>query len=140
MTEPQPPYGPPAGYGTSGVSGYGPQPSAAPGWPSAAGSPVPTPYGPGSGYQQETSSKAIVALVLAIGSFVVLPFVTAIAGLVLASSARREIDESGGRLTGEGLATAAKVLSWINIALCVAAVLLFVVVLGLFAVGSSSTS
>ncbi|MGC4119626.1 MAG: DUF4190 domain-containing protein [Myxococcales bacterium] len=58
-----------------------------------------------------TSSKAIAALIFA---FFFWP-----AGLALGLRARREIDESAGRLQGRGLATAAIILSSIFLALSV---------------------
>lgn len=153
MSEPQPPYGPPPQYGWTKGEPDTTQPFAPPSAP-PAGYGAPAGYGPpaqqgppaawggapyGPGQAQETSGKAIVALVLAIGSFFVLPLLAAIGGLVVASSASREIDASGGRLAGRGMVTAAKVLSWINIALCLAAVALMVLAFGLFAVGMSNT-
>jgi hypothetical protein len=114
---------------------------APPTWDSAGSAPQgygppPLTYGqtPGYGGGQTTSTKAIIALVLAIGSFAVFPLVPAIIALVLASGARDEIDASGGRVGGDGLVTAAKVVAWINIGLCVAGVLALVAVFGLFAV------
>ena len=68
----------------------------------------------------QTSSSAIVALVLAIASWVVCPLILAIIALVFASKADREIASAGGALQGGGLSTAAKVLSWINIGIYVA--------------------
>lgn len=112
-----------------GVSGYGAPGYGVPGY-GVPGYGVPG-YGvPGYGGPPETSSRAVVALVLAIASFVVLPFLAAVAALVVASGAQREIRSSGGALTGAGLATAASIISWINIALCVLAV---VAVFGLVA-------
>jgi hypothetical protein len=109
-------WGPPPGYGPS--AGHGPA-----GW---AGGP------------QQTEAKAIVALVLAIGSFVVLPFLPAVAALFVGSAARRDIAASGGRLTGGSLVTAAKVISWVNIGLCIAGVVLMVLAFGLFfSIGTS---
>jgi len=87
---------------------------------------------------QETSSKAIVALVLSICSFVVFPLVPAVVALELARGARLEIEQSRGRLGGDGLTRAAVIVSWINIAVCA---LLAVALVGLVAVavGRSST-
>lgn len=56
-------------------------------------------------------------MVLAIASFVVCPLIPAIIALVLASQARREIDDSYGRVGGEGLVSASRVVSIINVAL-----------------------
>lgn len=82
--------------------------------------------GPVPGYSQPvTSSNAIVALVLSIVSWLVLPLVLAIVALVFARKAEREIAGSqlnGGQLNGsqrriggENMVTAAKILAWINI-------------------------
>jgi len=118
----QPPaYGQPPEYGSGygAPAGYG-QP---PGWGApGAGGPPP-----------ETESKAIIALVLSIVSFFLLPVLPAIAALVLASSSKRDIQASGGRLGGEGMVTAAKIISWINIGMWVLIALFFVLFLGIFA-------
>ena len=64
-----------------------------------------------------TEGLAIAALVCAIASFVLFPLVPAVIALVLAGRASRSIDASGGQRGGAGLVTAARVLSWINLAL-----------------------
>jgi hypothetical protein len=113
-----PPAGPPQGYGPppgqQQWSGYGP--------------PQQGPAGP-----QQTETKAIVALVLAVASFVTVPVVLAIVALFLARSSEREIAASGGRLTGEGLAKAARITAWIHLGLCLAGVVLFVLLFGFLA-------
>lgn len=76
----------------------------------------------------QASSNAIVALVLAIASWFVLPVIAAIVALILASKATNEIRASNGWLTGEGMALAAKILSWINIAVWTVVVLVFVAI------------
>lgn len=72
-----------------------------------------------------TSTSAIVGLVLAIASWVVCPIVLAIVALVLAKKSGDEIAASGGRVGGEGLNTATKVVAWINIGLYAALVVIF---------------
>ncbi len=134
MTTPQEPTGPgrPPQWDAPPATGYEPPP----GFGTVPYGAPPQPYGAqpyGGPVMQQTSSQALVVLCLAIGSFVVLPLVLAIVALALAPGARDEIAASGGRLGGEGLVTAAKVLSWINIGLCVAGVLAVAAVLGLFA-------
>lgn len=125
----QPPYGaPPPGWGAPPPPGYGTPP---PGWGAPAG------YG-GYGYAApQNDGKAIGALISAIAAFVICPFVPAVVALILAGQSARAIRESGGRLTGEGMVTAARVIAWANIVLCVLGVLLFVVVA---AVGSTSSN
>jgi hypothetical protein len=100
--------------------------------PAYPGHPV-APQGP------QTSSSAIVALVLAIASWAVCPLVLAIIALVFASKADREIASSGGQVQGGGLSTAAKIVSWINIGIFVAVmvVAVFVVIIAVIAGGLS---
>jgi hypothetical protein len=138
--EPQPPYAPPSW----GPHAPAPQPPWTPGYgsvPQAGGAPGL----PDGGGRPETHSKAIVALVLAVASFCGFPVVAAVAALLVGRSAQRDILASGGRLTGDGLVTAARVIAWINIALCVLAVLLLVAGVVLlagngFSEGSSSST
>jgi len=101
--------------------------------------PPPTP-GYGYGYPQpQTSSDAIVALVLAIASWVLCPFVLAIAALVFASTASRAIAGSNGWLAGEGMVTAARIIAWLNIGLTTL-FLGFLIVMMIFAAVSSDVN
>lgn len=110
MTTPGNPFERPAGWGPPPQPGhYGTQP-------------------PWQG-QQQTEVKAMIALGLAIAAYTpTVPFIGAIAALVLARMARRDIRASGGRLTGESLCTWAVVLAWIHLV----AVALFLLVVLLF--------
>jgi hypothetical protein len=72
---------------------------------------------PGYAPAQTTSTNAIVGLVLAITSWIICPIILAIVALVLAKKSGEEIAASQGRVGGEGLNTATKILSWINIGL-----------------------
>lgn len=95
-----------------------------------------SPNYPGYGYvPPKNNSNAIAALCCAIGAWMVCPIVPAIVALVLANNAEREIKASGGTQTGEGLAQAAKIVSWIHLALIGAVIVLFVLIA---VVGSSS--
>lgn len=91
--QPQPPYGQPPQYGQApyGYQAYGPPP--------------------------QTEGSAIGALVASILAWVVCPIIPAIVALVMIPGAKRKIEASQGRLTGESLLTAAKWISWINIGL-----------------------
>jgi hypothetical protein len=73
----------------------------------------------GQGPLPVTSWVAVVALVCSIVG--IWP-----AGIPMGFYARREIDRSGGRITGRGLATAAIVLGWIDLAFTVAFVVVAV--------------
>jgi hypothetical protein len=125
---PPPPGGsPPPGWYPQG--GYAPPGYPPPGsYPPPGGYPPPGYYG-GYGYPPRTDTRAVWALVLSIGSFVVCPVVPAIAALILASGARRDIAASGGGLQGAGMVTAATVISWINIGLAILAVALGIIVI-----------
>ena len=123
----QPPYGQPGGYDQPGAygqptfdqpGGYGPPPQP---W---------VPQVPSG--QPRTESKAIVALVCAIGSWVLFPVLPAIAGLLVGNAARRDIRASGGWLTGDGMVTAAKVVAWANIAVTLLGAVLAVLAVVLF--------
>ena len=98
-----PAYPPAPGYAYPPPPGYPPQGYAYP--------------APGYAPAQTTSTNAIVGLVLAITSWIVCPIILAIVALVLAKKSGEEIAASQGRVGGEGLNTATKILSWINIGL-----------------------
>ena len=68
-----------------------------------------------------------MALILAVISWAVCPIIPAIVALVLAANASKEIAASGGRIEGQGLVTAAKVVSWVNIGLWAAILVVGVV-------------
>jgi len=105
-------------------------------WPSqpAPGTGVPV-VAPAVVAAPATSSNGIVALVLAICSWVILPFVLgwvfAIVGLVFAGKGAREIAESEGRIGGQGFVTAARIVAWINIGVTAALAVLAVVVIAI---------
>ncbi|MCU1450214.1 MAG: putative rane protein, partial [Acidimicrobiales bacterium] len=87
-----------------------------PGYPTGYGSP------PSYGYGPQTENLAVIALILAIASFVVCPVIPAIVALVLGSNAKKKIAMSGGALTGDGLVTAATIVAWVNIGLAALAI------------------
>jgi len=66
-----------------------------------------------------------VGLVLAVASWIVCPIVLAIVALILAKKSNDEIAASQGRVGGEGLNTATKVVAWINIGLYAAIFIIF---------------
>jgi hypothetical protein len=152
-SEPPPGYGPagygPPGYGAQGygAAGQGPQGYGSQGYGSQGygaqgyGAPGygPPPYGSPPGWgagPPQTETRAVIALVLAVMSFVVCPFVPAVVALVLAGGAQRSIEASGGRLTGLGLVKAARITSWIHLGLCALALVAVVLVLAVAGTGS----
>jgi len=129
----------PAGYGVPSYpvpGGYTPAPGYG-AYPPAYPPGYPQGYGPAS-----TSSSAIVALILAVTSWLVCPIVPAIVALVFAARADREVRGSGGTIQGGGLSMAAKIISWINIGLFAAillmAVVFFVVAVAIGALDAAS--
>ena len=118
---PPPPYGTPPTPPPPPAYGYGQQ----------------QPYGYGGYQAPETESTAVVALVLAIASWVVCPVIPAIVALVLANNADASIQASGGRKTGEGLTKAARIVAWINIGIFVGGLVL-VILIAVIAAASGS--
>jgi hypothetical protein len=109
--------------------GYG-YPAGAPGYPAGAPGYPPAGYGyPGYPAPRQTDSKAVVALVLSITSWVLCPILPAVIALVLAGQSDRAIEASGGRLEGSSMNTATRWVSWANIIVMSLAAIAF---LGLF--------
>jgi hypothetical protein len=146
-------YGSPPSYGQQPQYGqqpyeqpqYGQQPGY--GQPYGAGTPQPygqqpygqQPYGGGYGQAQENESTAITALIVSIAALVLFCWPAGIVSLILARSSKRKIEESGGRLGGAGMVTAATVLSWVSIAFMILSLLGFLG-FGLLGLLSGSTS
>jgi hypothetical protein len=64
-----------------------------------------------------TEPTALAALALAIASWVAIPIIGAIAALLIAPAAKRRIRRSNGEFIGTSLATAAQVISALNLIL-----------------------
>ncbi len=79
---------------------------------------------------QQTPGSATAALILGICALVICPLICGPLAVIYGNKAKREIDSSGGRLTGRGLAQAGVVTGWIGVAFAVVSVLFFLVVLG----------
>lgn len=88
----------------------------------------------------QTSNNALIAILLAICSWVFCPLIFAIAALVVASSAKKEIEQSNGWTTGSGLVTATKILAWINIAVVLVSIVVLIVALAIGAFAYSDPS
>lgn len=65
----------------------------------------------------QTSSLAVISLVSGIASYFIVPMLGAIAAIITGNMAKKEIKESAGHLTGDGMAQAGLILGWINIGL-----------------------
>jgi len=81
----------------------------------------------------QTSTLAIVSLVLGIVSWFLLPLLGAIVAVITGHMAKREIRDSQGRLTGDGMATVGLVLGYLQLVLSVCGICFAVIfiVLGL---------
>ncbi|MDA0184728.1 DUF4190 domain-containing protein [Solirubrobacter phytolaccae] len=90
------------------------------------------------GWQQppQTPGSATAALILGICALVICSPICGPLAIIYGNKGKREIDASGGRLTGRGMAQAGVVMGWIGIALTVLGILAFV---GLVALGASSS-
>lgn len=120
-----PPSYPPPSYPPSGSQPYGqPQQYAPPpqGYPYAAPPMAPS-----------TSGWAIASLVCAILGVSLLAIIFGYIG-------RNEIKNSGGRVTGDGLALAGLIIGWIEIALGVAVFAFFIIITIIAAATSTTTS
>ncbi len=80
----------------------------------------------------------MVGLILAISGWLVCPFFASVIALVIAGQSNRAIAASGGQLEGRSLNTATKVVAWVNIALCVLALIALVVLFVVIAATDSS--
>lgn len=78
-----------------------------------------------TGAASRTNTMAIVSLVCSVSSFVLLPVIGSILGVVFGYRARREIADSGGAEGGGALATAGIIVGWIGLALLIIWVLAF---------------
>lgn len=74
-------------------------------------------YPPGGYVPPHTEGRVYAALVCGILAFVVCPGILAVVAIALAYPAGDAISRAGGRLSGSGMVTAAKVLGWINLSL-----------------------
>lgn len=101
-------------------------------WPSVSPAP-PASYPP----PPQTSGSAIVALILSIGAWTICPIIPAIVALVFANMAKKEIAAGEGRVTGQGLVTAATIVAWINIGVWAALLVIGLIVIGIVAVAGS---
>ncbi|HET8931241.1 MAG TPA: DUF4190 domain-containing protein [Acidimicrobiales bacterium] len=126
-----PPMAPPVAPMGTAPSGPPPYPGyATPGAYAQPGYPPPgyggAPYA-AQGYPQQTNNKATTSLVLGIIGLVVCQIVSIFA-IVIGNQAAREIRYSGGTQTGEGMATAGRILGWIGVAIMVVVIVLIVAI------------
>lgn len=84
----------------------------------------PTPiYNPGP----QNSTLALISLISGIAAWVILPFLGAIAAVITGHMAKKEIRESNGMKTGNGMATGGLILGYAQLAIAVCSVCIIVV-------------
>jgi hypothetical protein len=137
--------GPYAGYTAPGGEPYAGYPGQS-GGPYAGYSGPPPGYGPVAYAAPRTDDKAVWSLVSAIAGFILCPIVLHIVGWVLANQSLRDIRSSQGRLTGDGIASSARILSIIGLVLyglgAIIAIVVFAILvpLGLLTIGTVASN
>ena len=86
--------------------------------------------------QTQDDTCAILGLVFGILSLAGIGILASIPAIILGHVARKNIRASGGRLSGQGMATAGMVLGWISCGLFILIVFIFVIIF----VGAAATS
>ena len=110
-------------------------------FPVPLGQPPPPPQGPYGYVAPQGSGKAIGSLVIGIVSLVigwaccVLGLIPAATAIVLGRMARNDIKQSGGLLTGGGMATGGEILGYVSVVVIIVISVLWV---GLFVLGNST--
>jgi hypothetical protein len=84
---------------------------------------------------ESTPGLAIASLLLSISSFVVLPLIGSIAGVVCGHMARSQMRREGRTGEGNGVALAGVIIGWVGIAFYTALLLL---IIGLIVLGASA--
>lgn len=102
--------------------------------PPYPGYPPGYPYYPGP-MPPETSGWAIASLVCSIAGFVGFVFVGWLLGVVFGHLALHEINRSGGRIVGRGMAVSGLVIGYVMLALCI--VFVVVVIVAIATIGPS---
>lgn len=78
---------------------------------------------------QQNSSLAVISLISGIASFFIVPLLGAIAAIITGNMAKKEIQQSAGSLTGEGMARWGMILGWVNIGLSLVGLCLGILVI-----------
>lgn len=80
-----------------------------------------------------TSTTAMISLIAGILGLTFFPFVGSVLALILGYMSKKEIEQSNGTLSGEGLATAGIVTGWIGVGLgCCIAIFVGLILAGVF--------
>jgi len=77
---------------------------------------------PSTYYPPPNSTMAVVSLVASLLGWTFVPVIGSIVGVITGHMAKKEIRESGGRLGGDGMATAGLIIGYITLGLSVVAI------------------
>lgn len=75
------------------------------------------------------STLAIVSLITGILGWTILPFISSIVAVITGHLAKKEIRESGGAMSGDGMALAGLILGYTMIGLAILGIILFFTVI-----------
>lgn len=90
-----------------------------------AGSAAPIPY---QTVVVQDESTAVLSMIFGILSLAGLGILAGIPAIILGTNARKKIRASGGRLSGDGMATAGIVLGWISCGIVALVVFVFFII------------
>ena len=79
---------------------------------------------------RQTSTVAVLSLVLGIAGWTVLPFVASILAIITGHMARAEIRRRPTDLEGDGLALTGLILGWLNVGMVLLGILAFIAFFG----------
>lgn len=80
-----------------------------------------------------TNQMAIWSMVLGILGWVMCPLFSSAIAVVLGHMARAEIKRNQGQMEGDGYALVGLILGWANIAMCIAFILFYIILILFFA-------
>lgn len=89
------------------------------------------PVFPTAGVKRE-SSLAIVSLIAGIVGWTILPFIGSIVAVITGHLAKKEIRESGGTMSGDGMALAGLILGYTMIGVALLMLIIIILALALF--------
>jgi hypothetical protein len=123
---------PPASQGAYPPA-YGSDPAAAPGaaYGSAQAYGSAPSYGYGYGAPAKTNTLAIVSLISSIASFVILPFIGSIVGVITGHMSLNQLKTSGEQ--GRGMALAGTIVGWVGLGLSILGIIAAIVFFSFFA-------
>ena len=98
---------------------------------------MPPPGYPQYRNQAPTDGLAVAALVAGIAGFFICPLVAGILAIIFGYMARRNIAESGGALGGDSFATAGIILGFIQLAVTLIIVVIWIIILAVAGTNSS---